>query len=58
MSKKDEYVKWKNCKRISHRFITYGGFESMLVPEDNGNENPKSLIKTSIKNVLLAVIWL
>ena len=58
MSKKDEYVKWKNYKRISHRFITYGGFQSMLVPEDNGNENPKSLIKTSIKNVLLAFIWL
>ena len=50
MSKKDEYVKFKNHERkIKSAFIIYAHFESILVPEDNGKQN--GLIKTNIKNV-------
>ena len=42
MSKKDEYVKFKNYERkIKSPFIIYADFESILVPEDNGKENIK-----------------
>ena len=51
MSKKDEYVKFKNYERkiIKSPFIIYAHFESILVPEDNGEQN--SLIQKNIKNV-------
>ena len=42
MSKKGEYVKFKNYeRRIKSLFIIYADFESILVLEDNGKKNPK-----------------
>ena len=41
MPKKGEYVKSKNFKRkIKSPFMIYADFKSILVPEDNGNQNP------------------
>ena len=41
MPKKEEYVKFKNCERkIKSPFLVYVDFESTLVPEDNGKQNP------------------
>ena len=41
MLKKGEYVKVKNYERqIKSSFIIYAGFESILVPENNGKQNP------------------
>ena len=41
MPKKGEYVKFKNFKRkIKSPFMIYADFKSILVPEDNGNQNP------------------
>ena len=57
MSKKGEYVKFKNYERkIKSPFIIYVGFESILVPEDNLKQIQKSLIQANIKNILLAVM--
>ena len=42
MSKKGEYVKFKNYERkIKSPFIIYADLESILVPEDNGKQNPE-----------------
>ena len=42
MPKKGEYVKFKNYeRRIKSPFMIYADFESILVPEDNGKQNPK-----------------
>ena len=42
MPKEDEYVKFKNYKRkIKPPFMIYADFESILVPEDNRNQNPE-----------------
>ena len=42
MLKEKEYVKFKNYeKKIKSPFIIYADFESILVPEDNGKQNPK-----------------
>ena len=42
MPKKGEYVKFKNYERkIKSSFMVYADFESILVPEDNGKQNPK-----------------
>ena len=39
--KKREYVKFKNFERkIKSPFLIYADFESILVPEDNGKQNP------------------
>ena len=41
MSKKGEFVKFKNFERkINSPFMIYADFESILVREDNGNQNP------------------
>ena len=41
MPKKGEYIKFKNCERkIKSPFMIYTDFESILVPEDNGKQNP------------------
>ena len=41
MPKKDQYVKFKNFERkIESPFMIYADFESILVPEDNGKQNP------------------
>ena len=42
MLKNGEYVRFKNHKReIKLPFMIYGDFESILVPEGNGKQNPK-----------------
>ena len=42
MPKKGEYVKFKNFERkIKLPFMIYADFESILVPEDNGKQNPE-----------------
>ena len=42
MPKKVEFVKFKNYERkINSPFIVYADFESILVPENNGNQNPE-----------------
>ena len=42
MPKKGEYLKFKNYDRkIKSPFIIYGDFKNILVPEDNGKQNPK-----------------
>ena len=39
--KKGKYVKFKNFERkIKSSFMIYADFESILVPEDNGKQNP------------------
>ena len=41
MSKKGEYVKFKNFERnIKPQFMIYADFQSILEPEDNEKENP------------------
>ena len=40
--KKGEYIKFKNYERkIKSPFMIYTDFESILVPGDNGNQNPE-----------------
>ena len=40
MPKKGEYIKSKNSgRKIKSRFIIYADFESILVPEDNEEQN-------------------
>ena len=39
--KKNEYIKCKNFRRKTKSpFLIYADFESILVPEDNGKQNP------------------
>ena len=41
MPKKGEYVKFKKFERkIKSPFMIYPSFESILVPENNGKQNP------------------
>ena len=41
MPKKGQYIKFKNFERkIKSPFMIYADFESILVPEDNGKQNP------------------
>ena len=40
--KKGKHVKFKNFERkIKSPFMVYADFESILVPEDNGKQNPE-----------------
>ena len=42
MPKKGEFGKFKNYERkVKSRFISYADFESILVPENNGKQNPE-----------------
>ena len=57
MLKKDKYVKFKNYERKRKSpSIIYADFESILVPEDNGKQNPKESYTNNIKNILFAVM--
>ena len=57
MPKKGEYVRFKKFERKIHSpFMIYAYFESILVPEDNEKQIQKSLIRTNIKSILLAVM--
>ena len=38
---KDKYINFKNFRgKIKSPFMTYADFESIPVPEDNGNQSP------------------
>ena len=37
-------------------FLIYVDFESVLLPEDNGKQNPKVSYTNNIRNVLLTVM--
>ena len=40
MSKKGEYIKFGNSgRKIKSAFMIYADFESILVPDDNENQN-------------------
>ena len=57
MPEKGGYIKLKNNERKTKLpFMIYVDFESIIVPEDNGKQNPDSLIGTNIKSILFAVI--
>ena len=57
MPKKGEFVKFKNYERkIKSPFMIYADFESILVPEDNGKQNPEESYTNKYRNMLLAVI--
>ena len=56
MPKKGEYAKFKNFERKISPIMFYAGFESILVPENNGSRIKISLILTNIKNMLLIVM--
>ena len=57
MPEKGKYVKFKNYERkIKSLFMVYADFESILVPEDNGKQNPKESYTNNIKNILFAVM--
>ena len=55
MPKKSEYVRFKNYER---KVTVYNlcGFWKHSSTEDNGKQDQKSLIRISIKNILLAVM--
>ena len=53
MPKKSEYVKFKNFEiKIKSPFMIHVDLESILVPEGNGKQNPKSM-QTNIKTCCL-----
>ena len=53
MPKKEEYFKFKKFERkIKSTFMVYADFESILVHEENGKQNPnESDIKKYQKNI-------
>ena len=56
ISKKDEYVKFKNYERkIKSLFIIYTDFESILVPKNNGKQNPE---ESQISKRYFLQLWL
>ena len=58
MPKKGTYVKLKNYDRkIKSPFMIYADFESILVPEDNGKQNPKeSYLNKYQKHIVIMAI--
>ena len=53
MAKKDETVKFKiYIRKIKSPFIIYADFESILVPENNGNQNSDQSYMNKYQNHL------
>ena len=51
--KKGDYVKLKNHDRkIKLPFMTYADFQSILVPENNGKQNPKESYKNKYQKFI------
>ena len=51
MTKKGKYVKLKNFERIKKLlFMIYADFESILVPKDNGKQNPNESYSSKYQN--------
>ena len=57
MPKKEEYIKFiKFERKIKSPFIIYDDFETILVPEDNGKQNPNEFFINKYQYMLLVVI--
>ena len=57
MAKNGEYVKLKKCEsKTKSQFMIYADFESILVPEDNGKQNPNETYINKYENMLLIFI--
>ena len=56
MPKKTNLLDSKIMKEKNSSFIIYADFESILVPEDNGKENPEEPLQTNIKKILPVVM--
>ena len=57
MPRKEEYVRFTNYERkIKSPFMIYADFESILVPEDNGNQNPNETDTNKYQKNLVAVM--
>ena len=55
--KKGEYVEFKIYEKNYSLFMIYEDFESILVPENNGKQNPNiKNIQANIKQILLVVM--
>ena len=57
--KKGRYVKFKHFeknKKIKSLFMLYPDFESILVSEDNGKQNPNKSYTSKYKNMWLVVM--
>ena len=55
--KKGEYVKFKNYERkIKLPFIIHADFESILVPENNGKQNPEDPYTNKYQRHILLVV--
>ena len=51
MPKKGEYVKFKNFeKKIKSSFMIYADFKNILVPGDNGKQNPNESYTNKYQN--------
>ena len=54
---KGEYVKFRNYEgKAKLSFIPYADFESFLVSEDNGKQNPEESYRNNIENIFLEVM--
>ena len=52
MPKKGEYIKFKNFEiKIRPPFMIYADFEIILVPEDNGKQNPNEFYANKYQHV-------
>ena len=57
MPKNGEYVKFRNYERkIKLAFINYTDFESILLPEDNRNQNPEAPDTNKYQKYIAAVM--
>ena len=53
------YVKFKNHERKKKSlFIIYADFESNLVPENNGNQNPERDLYKEISKTYFRQLWI
>ena len=55
MSKKGEYIRFKNYEKKS-AFMIYAEFESILVPEDNGKQNPEESYTNKYQKLLFVAM--
>ena len=57
MPKKGKLVKFKIFERKTKLlFIIYAAFESILVPNNNGKQNPEESYTNKYQNILLAAM--
>ena len=58
MPKKYEYIRFKNYKRkIKLLFMIYADFESIIVPKDNGKQNPRECYTSKYQKLVLACTY-